>query len=121
MSRVNENRPGYKKTSVGWIPEEWVIDKIGKYATKLGSGSTPRGGHKVYVDDGVPFIRSQNVNNNNLDFEDMAKITQAIHKQMKSTTVKPLDVLLNITGASIGRSCVVPEKLEEGNVNQHVC
>ena len=40
---------------------------------------------------------------------------------MKRTKAYPNDVLLNITGASIGRSTVIPETLLEANVNQHVC
>ncbi|MEX2382838.1 MAG: restriction endonuclease subunit S [Opitutales bacterium] len=28
MHDPNENRPEYKKTKVGWIPEEWVIHKL---------------------------------------------------------------------------------------------
>ena len=27
MKDRNENRPGYKKTKVGWIPEEWICHK----------------------------------------------------------------------------------------------
>src|SRR5690606_2982470 len=40
---------------------------------------------------------------------------------MKNSIVFPNDILLNITGASLGRSCVVPNDFEIGNVNQHVC
>ena len=40
---------------------------------------------------------------------------------MKNSIVKPNDILLNITGASLGRSCVAPNDFEIGNVNQHVC
>ena len=40
---------------------------------------------------------------------------------MKGTWVHPNDILLNITGASIGRSCVVPATVKTANVNQHVC
>ena len=40
---------------------------------------------------------------------------------MKSTEVLPNDVLLNITGGSLGRSAVVPSDFEKGNVSQHVC
>ncbi|MFM6249893.1 MAG: restriction endonuclease subunit S, partial [Dolichospermum sp.] len=40
---------------------------------------------------------------------------------MQGSIVKSDDILLNITGASIGRSCVVPSNFKIGNVNQHVC
>lgn len=100
---------------------EWVENKLKRLTTKIGSGSTPRGGEKVYQSHGIPFIRSQNVNNDRLIFEDVTFISEKINSEMKNSSVKPLDILLNITGASIGRSCVVPNTFTEGNVNQHVC
>src|SRR5690554_2368996 len=116
-----EIKPGYKKTAIGIIPKDWEVDKIKRFTTKIGSGSTPRGGADVYIQNAIPFIRSQNVNNNILDVSDNVCIDLNTHIHMKSTTVYPEDVLLNITGASIGRSCVVPKSIIEANVNQHVC
>ena len=101
--------------------EEWEEKKLGLCATKIGSGSTPRGGESVYQKVGIPFIRSQNVNNDRLDLSRVTFISEQINAQMSGTIVHPLDLLLNITGASIGRSCVVPKSFECGNVNQHVC
>ncbi|UWX54343.1 restriction endonuclease subunit S [Maribacter litopenaei] len=106
---------------MGWIPENWDVGRISDYTSKIGSGSTPRGGSQIYVSSGVPFIRSQNVLNNSLLLDTDSLIPRGIHEMMKNTFVKPGDVLLNITGASIGRSCVVPKDFVEGNVNQHVC
>jgi type I restriction enzyme S subunit len=100
---------------------EWAVESIRSYSTKVGSGSTPSGGSKVYQKEGVPFIRSQNVTDNQLDMTDTTFISNKIHDKMKGSQVKPFDILLNITGGSIGRSCVVPSDFKEGNVNQHVC
>lgn len=100
---------------------EWDRYYISDITTKVGSGSTPKGGQQVYQSTGVPFIRSQNVNNDRLILSDVTYISDTIHNQMKGSWVKPLDILLNITGASIGRSCVVPLDFQIGNVNQHVC
>lgn len=95
--------------------------KLGRVSYKVGSGSTPRGGAAVYSSEGIPFIRSQNVNYDRLITQDLTFITEEIHSSMSGSIVKPNDILLNITGASIGRSCVVPNDFTEGNVNQHVC
>ncbi|MUJ28545.1 restriction endonuclease subunit S [Aliivibrio fischeri] len=100
---------------------EWSIKTIRTYSSKVGSGSTPSGGSKVYQKQGIPFIRSQNVADNRLDLTDTTFISSEIHDKMKGSKVKPFDILLNITGGSIGRSCVVPSDFKEGNVNQHVC
>ena len=101
--------------------ENWTLSKIGDVASKVGSGSTPRGGAEAYTGEGIIFIRSQNVNNDRLLLNDVAYIPDEIHNKMSGSKVIANDILLNITGASIGRSCVVPSEFNEGNVNQHVC
>jgi len=98
----------------------WEVKNLGDLTTKVGSGSTPRGGSKVYQRHGIIFIRSQNVLMNKLDLVDVAYISDEIHEGMQNTWVQENDVLLNITGASIGRVCVY-NKSEAANVNQHVC
>ena len=98
---------------------EWVEKKLGDCTTKIGSGKTPRGGDKVYLKKGIPFIRSQNVINEVLVLDE-THISEEMHFEMKSSKVIANDILLNITGGSIGRSCVVPDNFNEGNVNQHV-
>jgi type I restriction enzyme S subunit len=94
---------------------------IGDIASKVGSGITPRGGSDTYKSEGITFIRSQNVLKMRLSLADAVKIPQHIHASMSGTRVQPNDILLNITGASIGRSAVVPDGIGEANVNQHVC
>lgn len=100
---------------------EWNLQKIGEITDKVNSGKTPLGGESVYVEKGVLFIRSQNVLDSKLSFENSTFITEAINNTMKNSVVKSNDILLNITGASLGRSCVVPNDFTIGNVNQHVC
>jgi type I restriction enzyme S subunit len=100
---------------------EWEVKKLGEVASRINSGKTPLGGDAVYTDEGILFIRSQNVNNDRLELENPVFIPEEINKGMKNSIVWPNDILLNITGASLGRSCVVPEDFNIGNVNQHVC
>jgi len=101
------------------FPKNWDEKSLKGYV--IGSGSTPRGGYKVYTSSGIPFIRSQNVHFDGLHLEDVVHISTAIHNKMKNTQLKPMDVVFNITGASIGRCTMIPENFGEGNVNQHVC
>lgn len=100
---------------------DWALGRVGEFASKIGSGSTPSGGERSYVPNGIPFIRSQNVTNNELNLDGIKFINESLNSKMSGTIVKKGDLLLNITGASIGRSCVVPNSFEVGNVNQHVC
>ena len=102
------------------LPNGWRCHRLGALVTKLGSGSTPRGGQRAYVDDGVPFLRSQNVWNDGLRLEDIVYISEDTHARMSNTVVYPKDILLNITGASLGRSTIFPDHIPEANVSQHV-
>lgn len=102
-------------------PDKWQWVKLGDHVTKVGSGLTPRGGQSVYRQSGIPLIRSQNVHMNRFETEGLAFISPEQDEEMKQTRVQPGDVLLNITGASIGRVCVVPTRICPANVNQHVC
>ena len=112
---------GYKNTEVGIIPEDWSIASINDCSVKIGSGKTPTGGSSVYVNSGRPFIRSQNVGWGKLKLSDVAYITEEIHSSFLGSEIEESDVLLNITGASIGRCTKADTRISGGNVNQHVC
>ena len=101
--------------------EEWEKCKLGTLTAKVGSGSTPKGGNTVYTSTGHCFVRSQNVGMGYLILDDVAHINDGIHQKHKATELKEDDVLLNITGASIGRTAIATKEIEGGNVNQHVC
>ena len=101
------------------IPNNWVWTTIGEICSKIGSGSTPRGSN--YSANGIPFFRSQNVYNDRLVYDDIKYISEEVHQKMKGTEVLANDLLLNITGGSLGRCTVVPADFNCGNVSQHVC
>ena len=113
-----------KRLSMGEIPFSlpvgWLWSRIGELCTKTGSGSTPRGGKNVYKKVGIPFLRSQNVYDDGLRLDDVACIEPDIHARMAGTAVRSRDLLLNITGGSMGRCCRVPDEFGEANVSQHV-
>ena len=102
------------------IPKGWEWCRLIELSEKTGSGSTPSGGTSAYSTHGIPFVRSQNVHDDGLVLNDVARISTDIHHRMKGTTVYPEDLLLNITGGSIGRCAIVSDEIEEANINQHV-
>ncbi|WP_305816706.1 restriction endonuclease subunit S [Photobacterium leiognathi] len=122
MSALEQSIPeGYKDTDSGIIPNDWKVLKIDDMSTKVGSGKTPTGGASVYVDSGRPFVRSQNVGSGSLRLADLTYITEETHSTFTGSELKTDDVLLNITGASIGRCALATPSVDGGNVNQHVC
>ncbi|MBE6416298.1 MAG: hypothetical protein E7032_07160 [Akkermansiaceae bacterium] len=120
---VRGSRP-MKPSGVEWIgdiPEEWMICSIKRGVSKVGSGKTPSGGAEVYLNEGVLFLRSQNIYDTGLQLDNATYISESTDEEMSGTRVFAGDVLLNITGASIGRCCVYPADMPSANVNQHVC
>jgi hypothetical protein len=99
----------------------WPTRDLGSMTVKVGSGITPLGGDKNYKEKGRPFVRSQNIGWGALLLNDIAYIDQKTHESFSGTEIQENDVLLNITGASIGRSAVANSRIVGGNVNQHVC
>jgi type I restriction-modification system DNA methylase subunit len=116
---------GVHKIETNWEIDEKIFSdlsfsELDKHLIFVSSGATPLGGSNIYVqENGVLFIRSQNILINKTDFSNAVLIPNEVHQKMKRTQVKHGDVFLNITGASIGRSAVMYED-KEANVNQHV-
>jgi type I restriction enzyme, S subunit len=106
---------------IGNIPKHWKIVKLKYLTKKVGSGLTPRGGSNIYGHNGIPFLRSQNIHFDGLKLDDIVFIPLKTHQLMSNSKVLPNDVLMNITGASIGRCFYIEPDSIEYNVNQHVC
>ena len=87
---------------------------------KIGSGATPSGGNSSYKEEGISLIRSMNVHNNKFVYKDLAFIDDEQAKKLKNVIIEENDILLNITGASVARCCIVPSEIIPARVNQHV-
>lgn len=98
----------------------WDTDTCKNLTSKIGSGATPKGGRESYGTEGISLIRSMNVYNNRFEYKDLAYITGEQADKLSNVTIEKNDVLLNITGASVARCCVVPKELIPARVNQHV-
>ena len=118
-SAKSSDTPHYQQDVPYEVPENWVWTDIEHICSKIGSGSTPRGSN--YSSEGIPFFRSQNIYNSGLVYEDIKFISEDVQQTMIGTEVLPNDLLLNITGGSLGRCAIVPENFQRGNVSQHVC
>jgi len=115
----------YRKTFVDNIdkenlPEGWRMGTLGEVCSKIGSGATPKGGKDSYGHTGVSLIRSMNVFDMNFCYEELAHISNKQATLLDGVTVMKKDILLNITGASVARCCMVPQDVLPARVNQHV-
>ncbi len=117
-SKATSDKPHYENVPFE-IPDGWCWTTIEDVCSKIGSGSTPKGSN--YSKEGIPFFRSQNVQNDGIVLSDIKYISDEVHQSMIGTEVVANDLLLNITGGSLGRCAVVPRDFDIGNVSQHVC
>lgn len=98
----------------------WVEKRLGEVCSKIGSGATPKGGRNSYRADGISLIRSMNVYDHAFKYDELAHINEVQAKLLENVTIEQDDVLINITGASVARCCVVPNDVLPARVNQHV-
>lgn len=98
----------------------WKKSSLKELTTKIGSGSTPKGGNNVYKNKGIPLVRSMNIYSNYIKYDDLAYIDDEQAKKLANVEIQFDDILLNITGASIGRVNMAPQLFVGGRVNQHV-
>lgn len=104
------------------LPDNWEWVRLNDICSKICSGNTPAGGSKggAYVPDGYCFFREQNVYNDGIQSDGMVYITEDLLNARVNSTVLPKDILLNITGGSIGRCALIPEDFTKGSINQHI-
>ena len=109
---------------IGMLPEGWQLKKLKDITTKIGSGSTPRGGESAYIDSRInfAFIRSQNVYDYEFDPQAVRFITDQDAQKLKNVHLQKDDILLNITGDGVtfARACVISDDILPAAVNQHV-
>ncbi|MBH0744218.1 restriction endonuclease subunit S, partial [Salmonella enterica] len=107
-------------------PKGWKVKPLKELSVKIASGSTPKGGSKVYVDKGITFFRSQNVWKNDIRLDDVAYIDEKTHNSLKKSSLKHKDILMTKTGrfntenSSLGRAALFLGDDDSANVNGHV-
>ena len=109
---------GYKRTEVGIVPDDWRVERLGGLADFVTSGS--RGWAQFYTPNGALFIRSQNVRDGRLRFEDVQYVSPPSGAEGKRTRVVLNDLLITITGNSVGNVALVEQAFDEAYMSQHV-
>jgi len=112
------------KSPFGPIPRHWTVARLRDLTSKIGSGATPRGGEKAYLQkrQNYALIRSQSVHDRYFDTSSVSFITDDQAHSLRNAEVKDGDILLNITGDGVtfARSTIVPNRVLPACVNQHV-
>lgn len=100
--------------------KNWAKNELKEITTKIGSGATPRGGENDYKEVGISLVRSMNVYDQGFRDKKLAFLDDNQADKLSNVTLEKDDVLLNITGASIARCCIIPKEVLPARVNQHV-
>ena len=107
-------------------PMKWPVVPLKSLSTLITNGNTPKGGSENYVENGITFLRSQNVWRNQIILDDVAYIDEATHRSMKKSSLRYKDILITKTGrintenSSLGRAALFLGKDDSANINGHV-
>jgi len=91
--------------------------KLSDVLKNITGGATPLGAD--YLEEGIPFLRVQNIMQNYIDDSDLVYISEKDDNELKRSKLIEDDVLLTITGVSYGKSAIVTQKFQSCNINQH--
>lgn len=125
---IRPNRP-MKDSGIEWIgeiPAEWNMVKITRLLDYNVSYPIGDGDHGLispsdYLDVGVPYLRVQNlgfgtpINDNGLVY-----ISEETNEKIKGSILRPNDVLFAKTGATIGKTGIIPSNMPIANTTSHI-
>jgi type I restriction enzyme S subunit len=113
-----------KDSGVEWlgeVPEGWIVKKLKYLADIRGRIGWRTLTTEDYVDEGPILLGVRNIlSNNHLSFEDLTHIPVEKYDESPEIKVQENDILLAKTGATIGKSCVVPKNEYQLTVNAAV-
>jgi len=119
----------YKDSKIEWIeeiPADWKINKVKYLVDKsvyypIGDGDHGQITPDMYQDKGVPYIRVQNLSwNGEILFKGMVYISEEINLVNKKSILKPQDLLIAKTGATIGKIGFMPKNINLANTTSSV-
>jgi type I restriction enzyme S subunit len=100
------------------LPEGWCWSTWAQLAQRVTVGYV--GPMKdEYRDEGIPFLRSQNVRPNRFDPDGLKRISVEFHRALTKSALSPGDILV-VRSGSVGTACVVPDFLTEANCSDMV-
>ena len=119
MKDPNRNRPGYKETKVGWIPEEWMCQELQNVVNPkrpICYGVVQAGDHQP---DGIACVRVTDLVEGKLDPKIMLKTTSVINNQYSRTILEEGDIMVALRGEA-GKAVCVPKVLAGSNLTRGV-
>jgi len=119
----------YKNTTIpliNEIPINWTLGRVKNildYTHYYPIGDGDHGSIKpdMYLDKGIPYIRVQNLSwNFNINYENLVHISKKVNKENRKSILKPGDILIAKTGATVGKMAIIPQNINEANTTSSV-
>ena len=103
------------------VPNNWCWVKLGAISSIISKGTTPKGGKSAYVDEGIDFLRVENINDDGtICHDNMMHVTEETHTGfLKRSMLEENDVLVSIAG-TLGKTAIVKKDDLPLNTNQAV-
>lgn len=105
---------------LGEIPEHWTISRIKYLSSVISKGTTPSTEGKGLVDQGIRYIKAENIKDSDVSPEPEFYIDDETHEILKRSQLKEDDILFVIAGATIGKAAILSKELTPANTNQAV-
>ena len=112
-------KPGYKRTEVGVIPEEWKVVPIASLIER--NSRITYGVVQPGKDDprGVLFVRGGDVYDGTIDLKNLRRITPTVSKQYARTQLRGGELLISLVGFP-GECAIAPSDLKGANLARQV-
>lgn len=110
--------PGHEKVKfVNGIPEGWEVKKIGGIAS-IKSGYAFKS--SWWQEEGIPVIKIKDIQNNGIDTNNFAYVSEIHMEKAKQFIAEPGDIVIALTGATIGKIGLIPFYHKPLLINQRV-
>ena len=124
--KTYENYKDSNLSYVGEIPINWEIGRVKhildyNHHYPVGDGDHGSIKPEMYQDEGIPYIRVQNLSwGFDLNLENIVYISNEINNQNKKSILKPKDILIAKTGATVGKLAIIPPFIPQANTTSSV-
>ena len=114
------------KLTAKWREEQgesshaWRIEKLENLCEKITCGKTPK--NDISPQGEIPYLKVYNIVNDKIDFRSKPQyISRDVHEtKLKSSILKPNDVIMNIVGPPLRKITIIPDTYPEWNMNQAI-
>jgi len=106
---------------IGEIPESWLLGKIKFLSEVISKGTTPSTvGRDVLEEGNIFYVKVENIKEGYVGVPPSYFIDEETDKILRRSSLKENDILVVITGSTIGKVVILPKQFTPSNTNQGI-